>query len=165
MKFKEIFDCFLERKDSLKVVYVASCDRNWKPNSAAKMLVEMIPPNEILFLDYKFTRTYANLREIPKLSLSFMDDVEFRGYRLTGVCTVMDSGEEFKYAQKIWERKLITYEADRIIQRVKGFHSTREGENSLPEDFVIVRFTATEAAVIKPDRIFKAHRTFTVLAK
>jgi len=165
MTFKEIFDCFLDKKKHLKVVYVASCNKKWKPNSAAKMLVDIVAPNEVLFLDYKFTQTYSNLKEIPQASLSFMDDVEFRGFRLTGLCTIMDSGEEYERAQKLWERKLISYEADRIIQRTKGLYSARDAENNLPDDFFIVKFTALEAAVVKPGRVFKANRSFEFLPK
>lgn len=165
MKFKEIFDIFLDRKNFLKVIHVASCSRSWKPNSAAKMIVDILPPNIVLFLDHKFTQTYSNLRQIPQLSLSFMDDVEFRGYRLTGICTVIDSGEDFENARKRWGKRLLSYEADRISQRVKGLPSSREAENSLPEDFVIVKFTALEAAVIKPDRSLRASRAFASLGK
>lgn len=161
MEFKHIFAHFLDTKHHLKVIHVASSSRDCKPNSAAKMLVDVLAPNEILFLDHKYTQTYSNVKEIPTISISVMDDVEFKGYRLTGICTVMDSGKEYENAKKVWARRLITYEADRILQRVKGFHSAREAENSLPKDFVIIKLTATEAAVIQPGRVIKAHRVFT----
>lgn len=158
MDFKEIFDCFLEQNAKLKVLSVASCDQNGKPNSASKMLVDVIAPNRIYFLDYKFTQSYSNIHVNPQLSLSFMDDVNFTGYRLTGICQIMDSGPEYDEARKSWEKRLISYEADRIIRRITGHYSTKESENALPRDFVIVKFTAKEASVVKPDRVFRAQQ-------
>lgn len=156
MNFEDIFDSFMQHKRSLKVISVASCDASGKPNSALKMLVDVVSPNRILFLDYKFTQTFANMGQNPRLSISFMDDDTFTGYRLTGTCGILESGKQFEQAKKSWEKRLISYEADRILKRIRGNYSTREAENLLPKDFVIVQFTALEASVIKPDRIFRS---------
>ena len=85
-----------------------------------------------------------------------MDDAAFTGYRLTGTTEVLKTGPEFEDIKKSWDRRLISYEADRIVRRLKGLYSTTESESSLPEDFVIVKLIAREAAVIKPDRVFRA---------
>lgn len=156
MNFKEIFQHFIEQKRNLKVVSVASCDLHCKPNSAPKMLVDIVEPNVVLFLDYKFTVTYSNLQSNPQLSLSFMDDASFTGYRMTGIGQVLESGEEFESAKSCWDKRVIGYETDRIIQRVRGGYSTKTSESHLPKDFVIIKFTSKEASVVKPDRVFRA---------
>lgn len=156
MDFETIFNAFLENKTHLKVVSVASADKQGKPNSAPKMLVDVQLPNQLYFLDYKHTHSYANVLENPELSVSFMNDATFTGYRLNGPAQMLAFGPDFEEAKKLWEKRLITYEADRIIQRVRGHYSTKESENSLPKDFVIVRILAKEASVVKPDRIFRA---------
>lgn len=154
--FKNIFDRFLERKKDLKVISVASADSKGKPNCAHKMLVDVLAPNKIYFLDYRFTQTFANIHKNPRLSVSFMDDAAFTGYRLTGRCEVMEKGEEFDAVRGSWAKRLIAYEADRIIRRLTGQYSTHEAENKLPKNFVIVKFIAEEASMIKPDRVFRA---------
>lgn len=156
--FKETFEQFLEHKNGLKVISVASASPEGTPNSAPKMLVDVRRPNQVLFLEYQFTRTYSNLRANPKLSLSFMDDDAFTGYRLTGRAEVLAVGAEYEAARKNWEKRLVSYEADRIVKRVTGQYSTRQAENTLPRDFVIVKFTAEEAAIVKPDRVLRARR-------
>ena len=158
MDFKEIFGCFVEKNPNLKVLSVASCDPGGKPNSASKMLVDVAVPNKIYFLDYKFTQSYSNIHVNPQLSISFMDDASFTGYRLTGTCEILDSGPEYDAVKTSWEKRLISYEADRIIRRIQGYYSTKESENALPRDFVIVKFTAKEASVVKPDRVFRARQ-------
>ncbi len=157
MNFQEIFESFLEHENELKVVSVASCDKHCKPNSAHKMLADVLEPNIIYFLEYNHTQTYGNIQVNPQLSVSFMDDANFAGYRLTGTAEILKSGsEEFEQARQSWNKKLISYEADRIIRRVQGLYSTRNAENKLPPDFVIVKFIAKEGSTIMPDRVFRA---------
>lgn len=155
MDFEETFENFMKHKKELKVISVASCDTSGKPNSAAKMLVDITKPNKVFFLDYRFTQTFKNITANPKLSVSFLDDDSFTGYRLTGTAEILYSDVDFEMAKKSWEKRLIGYEADRIVKRLKGQYSTKEAEMSLPKDFVIVEFLADEAAVIKPDRVLR----------
>ena len=156
MYYKEIFQHFMEENQNLKVISVASCDLQGKPNSASKMLVNIAEPNLAFFLDYQFTQTYSNLQINPQLSLSFMNDTNFTGYRMTGIGHVLESGEEFEAAKRCWDKRVIAYESDRIIQRIRGGYSTKNSESSLPKNFVIIKFTSKEAAVVKPDRVFRA---------
>ena len=154
--FKKIFAEFLENKKQLKVISVASCDSSCHPNSAPKMLIDIAEPNRVYFLDYRFTKTYSNIQKNSIVSVSFMDDDSFTGYRLTGSCEILSSGKEYEVAKKSWEKKLISYEADRIVKRVTGRYSTREAENVLPKDFVVVKILAEEASTVKPDRVLRA---------
>lgn len=156
MDFDAIFNAFLDNKDQMKVISVASCAKGGKPNSAPKMLIDIERPNQVYFLDYNHTRSYANLQENPELSVSFMNDAAFTGYRLNGTAQILAAGAKFEEAKKRWEKRLIAYETDRMIQRIRGLYSTKESENSMPKDFVIIKITATEGSVVKPDRIFRA---------
>jgi general stress protein 26 len=154
--FDKIFESFLTHKDLLKVISVASSDKKGKPNSAPKMLIDIVKPNRVYFLDFKFTQTYANIEANPYASVSFMNDDEFRGYRVNGRCRHLESGEEFEMIKGLWEKRLIRYEADRIIRRVTGGYSAKEAENLLPKDFVISRLTADQGSIVKPDRVLRA---------
>ena len=156
VNFQAIFDTFLEKKKDLKVISVASCTRKAEPNSASKMLVEILAPNLLYFLDFKTTQSFHNISENPLISVSFMDDAHFTGYRLTGPCEVLQSGEEYDRISQSWDKRVIGYEAERIIQRMTGRFSTREAERNLPKDFVIVRLEARDGSVVKPGRIFRA---------
>ena len=120
MEFKQIFGEFLAQKDHLKVIFVGSCDNKGTPNVGPKMLVDIVSPDAVYYLDYKFTQTYANIRDNTKVSLSFMDDKTFTGYRLTGECSILDSGKSYEKAKEIWKKRLIHYEAGRMIERIRG---------------------------------------------
>jgi len=156
MDFDEIFACFIEHNNKLKVVYVASCDENKKPNAAPKMLVDIVAPNKVFFLDYRFTQTHANMTKNKQLSISFMNEAAFQGYRLNGTCEFVQSGEEYEAAKKQWDKRITRYEAARIVERVTGHYSAREAEMVMPKNFAIVKFTAHEGSVVKPDRVLRA---------
>jgi len=155
MIFLEIFNEFLRRQAALKVVYIASCREN-VPNCAPKMLASVEAPNQLYFLDYRFTVTFQNISANPKASVSIMDDTHFVGYRLTGDCRYLDAGSEFESIKKIWQKRVASYLADRMIKRLRGEYSAKIAEESLPEDYLIARFEAREASVVKPDRILRA---------
>ena len=156
MKFSEITKKFIEHSGRLKTIFVATCGSAGEPNCAPKMLISVAKSGAVYYLDYTFARSYANLRENPRISLSFMDDVEFLGYRLSGAAAILRPGSELDRAKGEWEARVIRYETERLINRLKGRYSTRESEISLPENFVIVKFTADEAALVKPDRAIRS---------
>jgi len=156
MKFKEIFDEFVQQRNRLKVVFVGSCDPEGKPNTAPKMLIDVIEPNVVFVLDYRSTNTHANVSKNPRISLAFMDEQTFTGFRLTGTCEIVDSGKDFELAKEVWHKRLISYETDRMLERIRGGFSARHAENVLPENFVVIKLSAKEAARVEPDRILRA---------
>jgi len=156
VEFAHIFHQFLEKKESLKTITVASCDAEGNPNSAPKLLVDASAPNRIYYLDYPYNRTYCNLMQNHRLSLSIMDERAFKGYRLTGVCKPLTEPKKLEEARRIWEKRADRYLIDRMVERIRGHDSAREAEDSLPQDYVIMEFVAREASVVKPDRALLA---------
>ena len=156
--FEGIFNYFLENKDRLKVMHVASCDQKSNPNSAPKMLMDIQAPNKVFFLDYQSTKSYAFLQQNPKLSLSFMDDAAFQGYRLTGIGKALEPGEEYGAVKKEWDQRLIRYETDRILNRMNGHYSAKVAEMALPPNFIIIKFTAEEGSLVEPGRVLRVYR-------
>lgn len=156
MNFDQIFDEFMAYSRDLKVIHVATCDKNGVPNSAPKMLIDIAKPNQVIFLDYKYQRTYANVLATGRASVSIMNEPAFKGFRLTGACRVLEKGGEFEAAKQTWEKKVIGYEAERLIERLRGGYSARHAENMLPKDFVMILLTADEAAAVHPERVLRA---------
>jgi general stress protein 26 len=156
MQFQEIFAHFLDARERLKVITVASSTPDGEPNGAPKMLVDAAAPNKIYFIEYRHTQTFANLCVNPRLSVAFMDEREFLGFRLNGRATLLEKGEEYENARAAWRRRLARYEVDRMPERIRGGRSSRSAENALPHDFVLVRLNADTAAVVHPDRVLRA---------
>jgi len=55
MNFKEIMRRFESHKTALKVISVASCGIDGKPNNAPKMLIDVILPDSVFFIDYHYS--------------------------------------------------------------------------------------------------------------
>ena len=153
MNVEDVFKNFISHEREIKVIYVASVGVRARVNCAPKLIAGFREPLTIYMLDYPYTMTHANITEHPQVSVSFMSDEIFTGYRLNGVCEILREGEEFEKARELWMKRLIAYEADRIYQRIKGLSSTREAENKVPEEFVILKFRAQSGSVVKPDRV------------
>ena len=158
MEFTEIFEQFLEYHDRLKVIFIGSSDENGQPNCVPKMLIDIAKPNKVFYIDTITSRTYRNIQQNWQSAIAFIYSKTFTGFRLTGFSQVIDSGHEFMMMKKKWTNKAIGYEAERMIERIKGVFSGRPPEVSLPDDYVIMKFIAEEAAIVKPDRILKAMR-------
>lgn len=159
MKFKEIFKKFLEHEPHLKVIFVGSADMNGSPNCAPKMLIDVVAPNKIFYMDYKSLKTYKNILENFELSVSFMDDRTFTGFRLSGSCHEIASGPEFESVRAKWNQKVVAYEAQRMAERIRGNFSTRKSEATLPDSFVVIKFVAEQGSLVKPDRVLRAMRS------
>ncbi len=158
MKFDKIFHQFLEHQNQLKVIFVGSSDENGQPNCVPKMLINIAKPNKVFYADFKSSRTFTNIHQNWQSSLAFMDDKTFTGFRLTGFSQIIDSGREYMLVKEKWTQKVVAYEAERMIERIKGIFSGRPAAIALPEDFVIIKFIAEEASIVKPDRILRATR-------
>ena len=102
MEFSEIFQQFLDRRNSLKIIFVASSGDFGRPNCAPKMLVDIVKPNKVYYVDFRFSSTFANIHRNWQSSLSFMDDEHFTGFRLNGFSQIIDSGRDYQLIRERW---------------------------------------------------------------
>ena len=144
MSLKKRFQPFLERRGWLKVIYVATCDENGDPNCAPRLIIDIKEPDKIFYIDFKSSHTYTNICRTGSVSLAFMDEKDFIGFKINGFSEPLYSGEEFEGLKKTWAKIANTYHAERIIERIKGIISGRIGEIPLPDDYVFVKFIATK---------------------
>lgn len=156
MQYDEIFGQILEYRNRLRVIFVGTSDENGLPNCVPKMLIDIDKPNKVFFIDFKLSRTYKNIHQNWQSSLSFMDDKTLTGFRLNGFSQIVDSGREFISVREKWNQKIIAVEAERMIERIKGIFSARQTGMLLPKNFVIVKFIAEEASIVRPGHVLKA---------
>ncbi len=103
-KKKEMEKITVEEKDRLlqdlipflspgKFVNVATCSLERMPNVAPKLVVKT-DKNIIYFIDYVIGRTFLNLKENPRISVSFIDQRTLTGYQLNGTVDIIEKGSE-----------------------------------------------------------------------
>lgn len=158
MDFREIFQKFYEQRETLKVVFVGTSDENGRPNCSPKLVIDIAKSGKVYYIDFKTSQSYENVLQNWQSSVAFMNDRSFEGFRLSGFSQILEGGRDFEIVRERWAAKAVAYQAERMIERIKGIFSSRPAEIDMPEDFVIVKFTAEEASIVKPDRVFTAMR-------
>lgn len=145
MGLKQIFQEFIDHRRQLQVVYVATSDENGQPNCAPAIVIDIVKPNKVYYVDFKSSRTYANLAMNKQTSLAFLEEKSFLGLKLNGWSEVLEKGSEYKRLKNKLLSKINTYDAEQCIERVKGVVSHLPAEMTLPTDYVIIKFVANES--------------------
>jgi len=126
---------------------VGTCSLERMPNVAPK-LVGKIEKNIIYLIDYVIGNTCVNLKENPRVSLSFIDDKTLTGYQLNGTVALIDKGEEFDMLMKDFQQIKTDFTVERILLTLRKGEKTSPTELALPEKFVIIKVKVIEIVEI-----------------
>lgn len=141
-----------------KFVNVATCNQERMPNVAPK-LVAKLDKNVIYIVDYVMGATYANLKENPRVSLSFVDDRTLTGYQLNGSGKVVDSGEEIEMFYEEFQQIKTNFTVERILYHVRRGEKSLDAHVEMPEKFVILKVKVFEIVEITSTGILKSKIT------
>jgi predicted pyridoxine 5'-phosphate oxidase superfamily flavin-nucleotide-binding protein len=130
-----------------RFVNVASCSSERMPNVAPK-LVAKTDKNILYLIDYVIGRTYGNLKENPRISLSFNDDRTLTGYQLNGTVDILEAGEEFEKLAEEFQQIKTKFTVERIIFNLRTGEKTAPLELGLSEKFVILKVKVIEIVEI-----------------
>ena len=125
-------------------VSVATCDLKGRPNAVPKLILK-IEGNFIYLVDYTFGRSYENLKINPRVSLSFVNTDNLKGYQVNGSVEIIEKGPAYENIAGELVQKEISLSTDRII---KGLNTGKHHENfevAIPEKFVIFKVKMEEA--------------------
>ena len=147
---KKILELLLSRE----FLYVATCDRDLRPNVAPKFLLE-IEDNYIYLVDYIIGRTYKNLKINSKVSISIMDLESLTGYQLNGIAQVIEEGAEYKKCLKEFTEKEVGLSATRVIEGVEKGKGHKNFEVVISENAVIFKIRIEEVIEIAPQGAVK----------
>jgi predicted pyridoxine 5'-phosphate oxidase superfamily flavin-nucleotide-binding protein len=131
-----------------KFINVGTCNLERMPNVAPK-LVAKVHGDTIFIVDHVMGTTCANLKENPRVSVSFVNEKAFTGYQLNGTATVMEKGEEFDKLAEEFQKIKTDFIVERIMFNVRtGEKASGSPELSLPEKFVVLRIKVIEIVEI-----------------
>lgn len=103
-------------------VVVSTIDRNGYAHSSCKGIVKINRIGRIYLLDLYRGKTYENLRQNPRISITAVDEHRFRGYCLKGKAKIIKRDKLKPQIIKAWEDKINS----RITQRIiKSIHSEK----------------------------------------
>ncbi|MDD4183096.1 MAG: pyridoxamine 5'-phosphate oxidase family protein [Candidatus Omnitrophica bacterium] len=143
---------FLNKTEFLNI---ATCDFSGRPNVAPKFLVKVEGTN-IYLADYVFGRTFINIKNNPRVSLSAVNLTTLTGYQINGTARIIASGPELKRLIKEMQAKQVKFSASRLIEGLHKETAYKDFEVTLPEKACIFKIKIEEVAEI--GRSGKIHR-------
>ncbi len=122
---------------------IATVDNKGKPHSAPKFLFKIEDPYFYL-VDYTIAKTVGNLRFNPWASMSFMDLKNLEGYRLSGSVELIITGQVFQMLLEQFNKKLIHFSADRLIEGLQTGKRSEHFELEIPEKVIFIKVKIEE---------------------
>ncbi|MFH1691325.1 MAG: pyridoxamine 5'-phosphate oxidase family protein [Candidatus Omnitrophota bacterium] len=130
-----------------KFINVATCSLERMPNVAPKLVVKT-EKNIIYFIDYIIGRTFINLKENPRISISFIDQRTLTGYQLNGTVDIIDRGSELEGFVEDFQKIKTGFTVERILFNLRSGGKTSALEFFLPEKFAVLKVKVIEIVEI-----------------
>ena len=115
-------------------VIVSTVNQAGAVHNACKGLVEITSDGKAYLLDLYHGNTYAHLRTNPNISITAIDEHQFKGYCLQGKARVASVTEVELHLIKSWEEKMTGRITQRMLKNISGEKSRlRHPEARLPK--------------------------------
>ena len=144
-----ITDKIAELLEKREFVSVATAAPNGEPNTAPKFFFRA-KGDFIYLIDYVLGKTVTNLKENPRVSVSFMDMDSLEAYRLNGTAKLIQDGKVFKEILKEWDKRLVSMATDRVVESVRTGKNRGHYELEMNENFMVLKIKI--ASVVKIGR-------------
>jgi predicted pyridoxine 5'-phosphate oxidase superfamily flavin-nucleotide-binding protein len=131
-------DKIIELFEKREFVSVATVTPDGRPNTAPKFFFRA-KGDFIYLIDYVLGKTVTNLKENPRVSVSFMDMDSLEAYRLNGTAKLIEKGRIFEQVLKEWDKKMVKMATDRVIDAVKTGKKHGHYELEMTEKFIVLK--------------------------
>lgn len=145
----KITDKVAELMEKREFVSVATATRDGIPNTAPKFFFRA-KGDFIYLIDYVFGKTIANLKENPRISVSFMNLENLEAYQVNGTAQMIERGRVFDTILTQWDKKLLRFSSNRVIEAVRTGKKSHHFEIEMTEKFLALKIKV--ASVVKIGR-------------
>ena len=128
-------------------VSVATVSSDGQPNTAPKFFFRA-KGDFIYLIDYVFGKTVVNLKENPRVSVSFMDMDSLEAYRLNGTAKIIGEGKVFDRILKEWDKRLIKLATTRVVEAVQSGKKSHHYELEMGEKFIALKIKVSSIVKI-----------------
>ncbi|MDP8216737.1 MAG: pyridoxamine 5'-phosphate oxidase family protein [Candidatus Kaelpia imicola] len=123
---------FLERQS---FVIVSTIDSDGRIHCSAKGIVGIHKDGSVFVIDLYRNKTYDNLKNDPRVSITQVDEHSFTGYTLQGKAKIVFKDQINDDQIKEWEKKVLKRISDRLVKSVQSEKaSSMHHEAQLPEE-------------------------------
>lgn len=139
---------------SQNFIVVSTIDKNGRPHSSCKGLVNIDEQGKICLLDLYRSNTYRNLNASPNMSITAIDEHKFKGYCLKGRAKITAIQRLDPKIIKAWENKITTRITQRVIKNIVGEKgNVRHPEALLPKPQYLIVMEVDEIVDLTPHHI------------
>ena len=115
-------------------VIVSTIDADGRIHCSAKGIVD-VRGSRAFVIDLYCNKTYKNLKNDPRISITQIEEQSFIGYTLSGKAKIVPKNDIYKEHIKEWERRVSKRISNRLIKSVQNEKgSSTHHEAKLPED-------------------------------
>ena len=100
-------------------VIASTLDSNGAIHASCKGIVDIKENGECYILDLYHGRTHKNLKANPALSITAVDEYNYRGYTLKGKAEIITVDEIKGSILKKWEKKLSERVSKRLVKNIR----------------------------------------------
>src|SRR3989338_336671 len=108
---------------------ISSIDKEGYPHNACKGIVEIDKDGKVYLLDLYMAKTYENLKNNNRVSITAVDEHKFIGYCLKGKAKIIPRDKVDERILKLWENKINSRISHRLLKNLQG----EKGHSSHPE--------------------------------
>jgi len=114
-------------------VIISTIGKDGFPHNSCKGIVKIDKEGRVYLLDLYQARTYENLKNNTKISITAVEEHQFKGYCLKGRARIIPSDTLTPQIKKAWEEKITMRIAKRLIKNLRSEQGlTRHSEALLP---------------------------------
>lgn len=142
---------FLEKQH---FVVVVTGDKDGSFHASCKGIVDIKKSGKLVLLDVYKGKTYANLKRHRKITVTAVDEHKFKGVCLKGTARIANISGFRKNVADIWERKITSRIAHRILSNVRQQKSQKMfPESRLPQPEYVIVMQAREVIDLTPGHL------------
>ena len=108
---------------------ISSIDKEGYPHNACKGIVEIDKDGKVYLLDLYLAKTYENLKNNNRVSITAVDEHKFIGYCLKGKAKIIPRDKVDERILKLWENKINSRISHRLLKNLQG----EKGHSAHPE--------------------------------
>jgi len=135
-------------------VIMSTIDQDGVPHSSCKDIMDIEPDDKIYLLDVYRAKTFANLRNNQKASITAVNEHKFKGYCLKGEAKIVDSHELKPEIFKAWEDRITSRMTARVLKNIHGEKGhSQHPEVQLPKPQYMICIEIKEVVDLTPHKL------------
>ncbi|MBD3246308.1 MAG: hypothetical protein GF333_04790 [Candidatus Omnitrophica bacterium] len=132
-------------------VVVSSITSDWSIHCSAKGIGYIEDGYKIYLLDLYLGRTFRNLKQNPVISITAVDEHQFRGYVIKGRAHLIDRHNIPETILRAWDERVTQRISARLIRNVQRERNTQHHpESQFPRPQYVIEMDAEEVIDLTP---------------